>query len=320
MSAPPKKIFKSGPFEVPRITPEYPDYSRLLSSAIKKIPQLPDFSEDRWISVMSDFGGEHKEARFHTYTFLIFASNKGGFFEERVAELRQRYKLVEPYSEFKYKKLYGGARKRALSEFLELADTCIHGALITLAIDKKVESVFGPKRSKAHAYIEKELKALGLGTWPGAVGEKALRICHAISMLLSVMTHEGQDLFWYCDLDAINDGGKGVRMKNLGQMFGHTLEMYCPHGFNKLGYGRSFDEKSGFDDYLSVADLATGTIQDLLTAHIQQSDISGSEEEKILLIKWIAKPADHLAKITIQIGHAPDGTLGSGLTEILPRD
>lgn len=319
MSTARKKIFKPGPFEVPRVTPEYPNYSNLLANAIKKIPQLPDFSEDQWIAVMSDFGGEHKEGRFNTYTFLIFAKDKGALFEEGVAEIRQRHG-INPDSEFEYKKLYGGAKKRALPELLDLADTSIHGALVTLAIDKSVESVFGQKRSQAYAYIRRELEALGLGTWKGAVGEKALRVCHALSALLSVMTHEGQDLFWYCDIDAINEGGNGARMKNLGNIFAHTLAMYCPHEFNKLGFGRSFEEKSWFDDYLSIADLATGTIQDLLTAYTEESGITGSEEEKIMLLKWIARPAEHLAKITIQIGLAPDGTLGSGLTEITPRE
>ena len=122
-----QKIKRSGPFDLSAITPKYPYFAQLLARAVGQIKELPDFSDDEKIAVMSDFSGEHKGAYFNTYSFLILAYNKIGPFVVRVKELRRKHGLLEPYSEFAFKKLSYGPRSRALPEFLRLVDNFIHG-------------------------------------------------------------------------------------------------------------------------------------------------------------------------------------------------
>ncbi|WP_052409842.1 hypothetical protein [Paraburkholderia oxyphila] len=112
-----QKINKSGPFKLSKVSEKYPYFSHLLNWIVQeKIPNLPDFSDDTKIAIMSDFGGEHQGARFNTYSFLFLAYNKVGPFEKKVREMRKKYGLLTPYSEFAYKKLNAGARSRALPE------------------------------------------------------------------------------------------------------------------------------------------------------------------------------------------------------------
>lgn len=154
------------------ITPESPYFSHLLAHAVGQIKELPDFSDDEKIAVMSDFGGEHGDAHFNTYSFLILAYNKIGPFMHQVEELRRKHGLLEPYSEFAFKDLTFGPRNRALPEFLHLVDNFIHGAVVTIAIDKEIDTVFGVSKKSTYPLIEAQLAAMGLGQWKGAVAEK----------------------------------------------------------------------------------------------------------------------------------------------------
>jgi hypothetical protein len=98
-----KRIRKSGPFSISAITPEYPLLAHLLENAVRQIGELPDFSDDKKVAVVADFGGEHPSAHFNTYSFLFLAYNKVGPFADQAKVLRKKNGLLDPYSEFAYK-------------------------------------------------------------------------------------------------------------------------------------------------------------------------------------------------------------------------
>jgi len=313
-----QKIKKNAPFDLSAITAEYPHFAQLLAHAVGQLKELPDFSDDEKIAVMSDFSGEHKGAYFNTYSFLILAYNKVGPFMVRVEELRRKHGLLEPYSEFVFKKLSSGPRSRALPEFLRLVDNFIHGAVITIAIDKQIDTVFGVSKKDTYPIIEEQLAAMGLGKWKGAAGEKVLRVCHSIAIFTALTTRENQRLLWYCDKDAINENARDRGFVDTQKIFLSTLGMYCKHKFDLVGFGKSFDDKSHLDDLLSIPDFAAGVVQDILQAHETGYDNIPGGEEKIALLKWIATQGKFLSKITIQIRRLANGELGSGVVEFTP--
>lgn len=300
------------------ITPEFPYFSQLLAHAVGQIKELPDFSDDEKIAVMSDFGGEHGDAHFNTYSFLILAYNKIGPFMHQVEELRRKHGLLEPYSEFAFKDLTFGPRNRALPEFLHLVDNFIHGAVVTIAIDKEIDTVFGVSKKSTYPLIEAQLAAMGLGQWKGAVAEKALRVCHSIALFVALTTSENQRLLWYCDNDAINQNARNRTFADTQNIFAHTLAMYSRHKFDLVGFGKSFDRKSHLDDLLSIPDFAAGVVQDILQAHKTGTDTIPGREGKEALLRWIATQGKFLSKITIQISKLPNGELASNLTAITP--
>jgi hypothetical protein len=313
-----QKIKKYAPFDLSAITAEHPYFAHVLAHAVGQLKELPDFSQDSKIAVLSDFSGEHKGACFNTYSFLIMAYNKVGPFEVQVKELRRRYGLTDPYSEFAFKNLTFGPRSRALPEFLRLVDSCIHGAVITIAIDKQIGTVFGNSKKEIHPFIQQKLAYMELGKWKGATAEKVLRVCHSIAIFAALTTNENQRLLWYCDNDAINENARDRGFKDTQNIFRHVLGMYCGHEFDLVGFGKSFDDKSYLDDLLSIADFAAGVVQDLLQARKTGKDEIAGGEEKRALINWIATQGRFLSKITIQIGQLANGELGSGVVEITP--
>lgn len=302
-----KKIRKSGPFKLPGIKSDHHYFCHVLAEILKSIPELPDFCDDKKIAVMSDYGGEHGDARYNTYSFLFVALDKNGPFQSYMQELRKQHKIYDPYSEFKYKDLKYGPRSRALPLYLELIDNLIHGAVVTVAIDKKIGSVFGMTKHEAHASIEEQLREGGFGKWSGNVGEKVLRVLHILSAFTAAMTYDQQRLLWYSDTDQINEDAKSRSFADTQKLFGYIGAMYLTHGFEVLGFGKSFRDKSYLDDLLSVPDLAAGMLQDLLTGKDTGNDIHGGDE-KLEVLKWLATPATHLSKIHVRIAPKDDGT------------
>ncbi|HDR9184266.1 hypothetical protein [Burkholderia cepacia] len=311
-----QKINKIGPFKLSKVTDEYPYFSDLLSRIVQQsIRELPDFSDDSKIAVMSDFGGEHSSAKFHTYSFLFLAYNKVGPFEEKIRELRKKYGLLEHYSEFAYKNLSSGAKARALPEYLRLVDSFIHGAIITIAIDKRIETVFGAQKKQAQSVMVAQLKEEGLGEWHGPGAEKVLRIVNIIAAFASLLTHENQRLLWYSDRDLINEDGKKWNFTHTQQILVRVLGMYLSHRLDVVGFAKSFKEKGHLDDLLSVPDLAAGVVQDLLFQNETGEDIPGGDE-KAMIMQWIATPARYLSKLTIQIVRTADGGIGFGRVDM----
>ena len=302
-------IMKSPPFDVSHIGNEHPIIAQLLAHAAGQFTELPDFTLDDKVAIFSDFGGEHKGAKFSTYSFLIISYSKIGPFIEAVAKIRGEHDILDPYSEFAYKDLNYGPRKRALSEFLEIADTLLHGALITLVVDKKIESLFGKNRKSAYPMIQKDFTDIGLGNWKFEQAEKALRISHAISFFASLVTQNQQKLLWYCDNDPVNDNQNFF--EDTKTILCRTLGLYLRHNFEILGFAKSFKEKSHLDDLLSIADFSAGIIHDLMTGHHSKNDLI--QDKKIPLIKWLTNRSTFLTKITIQMLKLPNGDLGSSI-------
>ncbi|WP_406821528.1 hypothetical protein ACJA3S_08785 [Pseudomonas sp. KnCO4] len=300
-------IMKHPPFDITNIGDEHPLIAQLLATAANQLTELPDFKFDDKIAIISDFGGEHKGAKFLTYSFLIISYTKIVPFIEAVSELRKKHKILEPYSEFAYKDLNYGPRKRALPEFLKIADNSLHGALVTLVIDKKIDTLFGENKKAAYSRIQAAFIDAGLREWKFEPAEKALRITHAISFFASLVTHNNQKILWYCDSDAVNENRNFFNdTKNI---LNRTLGLYLTHTFEIFGFGKSFTEKSHLDDLLSIADLSAGVIQDVMTGHHSEND--EIQEKKIPLIEWLTNRSKFLTKITIQILRLPNGKLSS---------
>lgn len=128
---------KHGPFKVPKLTEDHPLYGRLLAGEIEKLPALPDFYKHEGLLIFSDFGGEHQDADFTTYSILICPYANRLIFEEKIKDLRIKYGLNNPWKELSFKSLNYGPISRSLEEFLDISNNFIHGILITISVEKK---------------------------------------------------------------------------------------------------------------------------------------------------------------------------------------
>jgi hypothetical protein len=312
------KVRKLGPFSIKPLHDDYSPYAKLLIRQIESLSFLPDFSEDSSVFVFSDFGGEHPAAPYNTYSFMIFSADKLKPFELHVTDLRARHQLLAPYSEFAYKKLRSGARSRALPEFLTIADSLIHGVIVTISIDKNLASVFSDQKHEAHAYLSGQLFAADLGHWKGYDAEKLMRVCHAISIFLAVITRSGQKIFWYCDNDVINENGNHRTFQNTMNVFLRVLGLYTTNHYELAGFAKSFEKPSFFDDLLSITDLAAGAVQDILQSEVKKKAVMGGDE-KIEVIKWMARPSRYLSKIAFIMSKTDEGMMTCGDVKMTPK-
>jgi len=79
----------------------------------------------------------------------------------------------------------------------------IHGALITISVDQRIPSLFGLEKKEAHDQIVELFRKNDLGEWKGKESEKVLRVCHAISVFMSLVAFSDQKILWLCDHDSI---------------------------------------------------------------------------------------------------------------------
>ena len=303
----PGKIRKRGPFTIARLTKDYPAFAQFMEVAVQRIQELPDFSDDKKIMAMTDFSGDHATALNHTYSFVFFSADKIGPFERAVRALREKH----GYSEIAYKKLESGPRKRALPEFLDLVDQFVHGAVITIAVDKDIPTLFGITKHEAHATIIRQLEEAGLGIWTdkGPLAERTMRICYALAIMASLLLSNGQRFLWYCDNDPINEDGNERNFQTIQEIFRQSWNVFATQALELLGFAKSFPEKTYLDDMLSVADLAAGAVQDLLQAREDGKEIPG-REAKLRVVKWLVTRTQFLSKIHIHLTKLPNNEVG----------
>ena len=308
-------ITKNGPFPFPKLSEQHPLYARLLAREVQKLISLPDFSEDKSLFILSDFGGEHKEAAFATYSILICSYDKRLVFEAKMKQLREKYRLNEPWKEFAFKDLKYGPVSRSLTEFLDLADNFVHGLLLTISVDKAIESLFGHKKRDAHNELIDLFRDHHLGEWKGEVAEKTLRVCHAIGIFMSLVAYSGQKILWLCDHDSINTDGNKRDFTDTQKIFVRCLSMYSDNLYEIYGFARPFERDAGTADLLSLSDFAAGTIQEILQNKIKCKDFQFSAE-KVKLIKWMGTESRFLSKVNLTFIKKPDGDLGVGTVDI----
>lgn len=307
--------FKNGPFKVPKLSEDHPFYGRLIAHEAQNLALLPDFSEDQGLFILSDFGGEHKGADFATYSILICSADKRSAFESRTKILREKYGLNKPWKEFGYKDLGYGPISRSIEELLEIANKYIHGVLITVSIDQKIESVFGVKKKDAHNEITELLHKNNLGEWKGKEAEKLLRVCHIIAVFMSILAKPKQKFLWLCDHDAINTDGKRRDYSHTQLVLSHCLAMYSNNSYDIYGFAKPFEQDAGTSDLLSLSDFAAGVTQEILQSKLKLKNVEFSEE-KAKLAKWMGTESNYLQKVNLVFLMQPDGEWGVGIVDI----
>ncbi|MDO8332210.1 MAG: hypothetical protein Q7T36_17225 [Fluviicoccus sp.] len=294
------RTFKKGPFEFKRINNDSPLYVRILSEKIGAIKFLPDFSEDKGVFILTDFGGEHKEASFSTYSFLICSADKRYVFEDAMISIRKKHNLISPWKELAYKDLRYGPIKMALDDILDAANNLIHGLLFTISIDRRIDTLFGPDKKSAHAQIVDLLKENNLGIWKGNEAEKLLRVCYPVGILLSILTRSEQKILWICDNDSINQNGKSRNFSHTQKLTSQIVAMLSDNQYEIFGFARPFKNDTGTSDLLSITDFSSGVIQEILHTEFFDSDLQVSEE-KAKIGRWMGSKSHFLAKHNIAI-------------------
>ena len=124
------------------------------------LPKSHKALDNKNVGIFSDYAGENS-GNYHTYSVLICALGALGPLRLQMQEIRARHCLNK--KEIAFKDFGMGQVQRALPDFLRAADSIV-GFLCTLAVSKKLTSVFGmPNRATQEGTLGTCLGHVGLG-------------------------------------------------------------------------------------------------------------------------------------------------------------
>jgi hypothetical protein len=232
------------------------------------------------------------------------SGDKSSIFEKESKLLRDRYGLG--VKEVSYKDIAYGPIKRSIKEYLGIADRFIHGLLVTVCIDNNIKSVFGAEKKGAKDNLLQLAEQIGSGgEWHHSKLERMYRIYCVLVLLLDLTTTSDQKVFWQSDTDKINEEGRKGNFSESQQHLLRFLAEFTDKSYPLLGFAKTFDELSHFTDFLSLADLAAGMTQDLLSYKYFDDEVM-VEEEKAEVCRWLGRPSNFLQKACIAITKRDD--------------
>lgn len=291
---------------------EYNELVQILQDLMKKSHRrgkliLPDLTAhgNETVAVFSDYAGE-SSGDHHTYSFLACGWNSCGAFLGKVAEIRKQFGMGE--KEFAFKDFRMGQMQRALPEYLKAADMLLHGFLLTIVVDKRLMTVFGPNEKATLKQLVEVLETAGLGIWKPDSAEKLLRVVHAVAFLVALLARSGQKVFWMSDNDTIC-ANEGLHRHAL-DLLARTVEVYSQgREFSEFGGAAPFKDRSlGHLDLLSLADITASSVEHYLTLrNAAGGNDFGVKAGSPSVLQWLAHDGLLLSKMNIVLRPGDNG-------------
>jgi hypothetical protein len=284
---------------------EYPPIAGIIQDHLERSDRrgkliLPDFRAfgNGTVGLFTDYGGESNDAKFLTYSTLACAWGAAYPFVEMMSIVRTRHGLGS--KEIAFKDFGMGQITRALPNYLKALDA-VPGFLLTLAIDKRLSTVFGPEGKEGRQAISRALTDAGLGGRKPAVNEKLLRIVHITAFLTGLLAHDGQKVFWMTDHDAIVANPE--MHAGAGELYRRILPMYSRDGHSISGldcFLPDGDPDTTRLDLLSCADVAAGAVEQYLT----RGKSTAAEDIRVkqgcdLVLRWLSYDGIGLKKMNV---------------------
>lgn len=279
------------------------------------LPNLHNHIES--VGAFSDYSGEGPQEKFATYSFTFVGLNALFYFFEKQKKIRERHGLNEPYKEIEFKELRYGPLKRALPELLKAAEL-IPGLLFTMVVNKSIMSIIGENNKNGLNEITTILKDHDLGEWKNETAEKLMRIVHTVAYWLTVLTKDGQKVFWMTDDDSIAANEK--KKDALGNLLFRLLGLYSnSRQFPTIGYATPFDQKNNLNDLLSISDLVAGSISSYFSAiHTQEDPMIKDTSDKILI--WLCNQGLGLKRLTMLFDLDSCGAVKGSILKFSPKN
>jgi len=306
----------------PELSGQYSPLVQTIEEHIKRsdrrrkllLPDLRAFN-NQTVGLFTDYGGESNEAKYLTYSTLVCGWNLTHQFLEMMKIIRKRNGLGT--KEIAFKDFRMGQLQRSLPGYLT-ALNALPGFLFTLAIDKRLTSLFGPEGKATRNFIAQTLKDADLGERKPEVNEKLLRVVHIAAYLTGLLVQDGHKIFWMSDHDSISATPE-MHQKTLA-LFQRILGMYARkgHTFPLLGGALPFAERSVDTlDLLSATDIVAGSLDQYLT----QRDSVALDDIQVkqgcdLVLQWLAHDGIGLKKMNVIMRPGANDTIVAATLEV----
>jgi hypothetical protein len=132
---------------------QYPYFIQLLESQLEQrleqgkliLPDLSAFTNNS-LGIFSDYSGEGAgSSNYLTYSVLVCGYGYTSVFQGKMAQIRTKYRLGE--TEIAFKEFRRGMLRAALPDYLTAANE-LPGFLCTIAVDRRIATLFGPHNDR----------------------------------------------------------------------------------------------------------------------------------------------------------------------------
>jgi hypothetical protein len=183
-----------------------------------------------------------------------------GSWEQKRASLRKAH--LADGRRMSFKNLNDKHRQFVLCQFLEAANH-IPGIIISFAIEKKIKSLFSRPREEKLDMTSDIYDPYR--DWSPQTFERLLRAVHFISIFLSGLSRENQNVLWFTDEDEIAPNTQ--RLTQLTELFANISSHYLSHDLNhvRCGTTKSDNGTRQLEDMVAIPDLVGGATAEVLT-------------------------------------------------------
>jgi len=296
-----------------------------LSSTIANIElierdYLPNLRTDSELALISDYAGEHKNARFNILSYLL-ADRPGILSIWDHERMSIRRKFLGDGRRLAFKSLGDKNKQKALGPFLASASS-INGVLFCVAIDKRIQSI--SYRGLPSSTDIAEWSSL---SWSPKVFEKLVRVLHFGNFLVAGLCRPEQNLMWITDDDEIvaND----TFHKDACRIYSRIRQHYCQDNLGKLtcGMAGKFNDNRRAEDLVSIVDVVGGAVSEILSS-ISPEDFPKSRKvvtpilkrlstKSQVILSWLAEQKGSLKKIILVIRPSNAGKIQFSILNLL---
>jgi hypothetical protein len=218
----------------------------------------------------SDYSGDHAESPFRIYGFLVADEDGSPQWPARCHAVREKH--LKDGRRMSFKNMNDGQRRRALIPFLEAAEY-LEGHVVVVAVTKQLRQMSSTPTS---VQVWQDLHGLQ-ANWDRRAFEQMARVAHFFSMFVGAWSSPGVDVTWITDDDSIvaNAG----RLDDVHQFAARLSALFVPHQLGIFAMNTaSFGSKArGFEDFVTIPDLAAGMIGEVLSVTRSQEQIRPNE-------------------------------------------
>ena len=280
------------------------------------LPNLAAFG-NKVVGVFSDYGGEHKESRYLTYSILVCTFDLRDLFAGEMSEIRREHQLGN--KEIAYKDFRMGQVLRALPDYLLTLSNYLPGFLLTLAVEKKALQAYAPTSKETSVLLEAGLKSVGVEGRKPRVNAKLANVVELVAFLTALLGKDGQKVFWMTDHDEISptNAKHGETLK----AFQVLLGVFCRDGqaFSSIGGALPFEERDlATLDLLSVTDICAGALAEYLTQReVREPDRIAVKAGCEHVLQWLAHDGIGLKKMSVVMRGGVDASIESAAIEFV---
>ncbi|MCR6700933.1 MAG: hypothetical protein NVV68_07195 [Dokdonella sp.] len=234
---------------------------RLLHNAELTRPGcLPDLRSGPLLLIGSDYSGQHKTSKYEALSFLIADWSKSNSWIAKQKAIREV--LMPDSRRFGFKHMRDGVRRTALPHFLSAAES-LTGLLLVVLIHKSVGKLFSANVDIA----DLDERRRPIATWPPVVLERAMCAATLVSVILSGLSRQGQDVLWITDADDVvaNDN----RHRQFVDMFSNVSSNVLKINLGHMRIATTASDEGGrcVEDFVAIPDLAAGAICDAMSTY-----------------------------------------------------